>query len=144
MYIIISLFVHFKYTVKIYNHNLLKISINNHALLCIHIHNYSLPYIHINTHNNYHNKVYIETPKIFYHDTHKILKKHFFSCIYKNGWRKYYVLWKRWQIIHSGRSYITSNRYLEYIDSYNYYDIDGDKILLFNILSTPKIQIKKK
>ena len=41
-------------------------------------------------------------------------------------------------------SYITSNRYLEYIDSYNYYDIDGDKILLFNILSTPKIQIKKK
>ena len=41
-------------------------------------------------------------------------------------------------------SYITSNRYLEYIDSYNYYDIDADKILLFNILSTPKIQIKKK
>ena len=28
-------------------------------------------------------------------------------------------------------SYITSNRYLEYIDSYNYYDIDVDKILLF-------------
>ena len=41
-------------------------------------------------------------------------------------------------------SYITSNRYLEYIDSYNYYDIDVDKILLLNILSTPKIQIKKK
>ena len=40
-------------------------------------------------------------------------------------------------------SYITSNRYLEYIDSYNYYDIDVDKILLLNILSTPKIQIKK-
>ena len=72
----ISLFSRFKHTVKIYNHNLLKISINNHSLL----------YIHINTHNNYHKKVYIETPKIFYHDTHKIKKKTiFFSCIYKNG-----------------------------------------------------------
>ena len=38
----------------------------------------SLLYIHINTHNNYRKKVYIETPKIFYHDTHKILKKCFF------------------------------------------------------------------
>ena len=27
--------------------------------------------------------------------------------------------------------YININRYLEYIDSYNYYDIDVDKILLF-------------
>ena len=27
-------------------------------------------------------------------------------------------------------SYINSNRYLKYIDSYNYYDIDPDKILL--------------
>ena len=27
--------------------------------------------------------------------------------------------------------YINSNRYLEYIDSYNYYDIIVDKILLF-------------
>ena len=27
--------------------------------------------------------------------------------------------------------YINSNRYLEYIDSYNYYNIDVDKILLF-------------
>ena len=27
--------------------------------------------------------------------------------------------------------YINSNRYLEYIDSYNYYDIDVDRILLF-------------
>ena len=27
--------------------------------------------------------------------------------------------------------YINSNRYLEYIDSYDYYDIDVDKILLF-------------
>ena len=27
-------------------------------------------------------------------------------------------------------SYINSNRYLKYIDSYNYYDIDVDKILL--------------
>ena len=26
--------------------------------------------------------------------------------------------------------YINNNRYLEYIDSYNYYDIDVDKILL--------------
>ena len=28
-------------------------------------------------------------------------------------------------------SYINSNRYLKYIDSYNYYDVDVDKILLF-------------
>ena len=28
-------------------------------------------------------KVYRETPKIFYHDTHKIIKKNFFSSIYK-------------------------------------------------------------
>ena len=34
-----------------------------------------------------------ETPKIFYYDTHKIIKK-FFSCIYKNGPTKYYVLQK--------------------------------------------------
>ena len=27
--------------------------------------------------------------------------------------------------------YINSNRYLEYIGSYNYYDIDVDKILLY-------------
>ena len=27
--------------------------------------------------------------------------------------------------------YINSNRYLEYIDSYNWYDIDVDKMLLF-------------
>ena len=27
--------------------------------------------------------------------------------------------------------YINSNRYLKYIDSYNYYDIDVDKILSF-------------
>ena len=27
--------------------------------------------------------------------------------------------------------HINSNRYLEYIDSYNYYDIDVDKVLLF-------------
>ena len=28
-------------------------------------------------------------------------------------------------------SYINSNRYLKYVHSYNYYDIDVDKILLF-------------
>ena len=27
--------------------------------------------------------------------------------------------------------YINSNSYLKYIDSYNYYDVDFDKILLF-------------
>ena len=34
--------------------------------------------------------------------------------------------------------HINSNRYLGYIDSYNYYDIDVDKILLFKkvIMST--------
>ena len=37
-----SLFVRFKYMIKIYNHNLLKISINNHTLLCMHINNHAL------------------------------------------------------------------------------------------------------
>ena len=49
-------------------------------------------YIYIKTQNNYYKKVYIETPKIFYYDTHKIIKKIFFSCIYQNGPRNYYVL----------------------------------------------------
>ena len=31
--------------------------------------------MHVNTQNNYHKKVYIETPKIFYFDTGKIIKK---------------------------------------------------------------------
>ena len=39
--------------------------------------------MHINTQNNYHKKVYIETPKIFYHDTHKIIKKFFFLLYIK-------------------------------------------------------------
>ena len=46
----------------------------------------------MSTQNNYHKKVYIETPKIFYYDTHNIIKKLFFSCIYKNGSRKYHFL----------------------------------------------------
>ena len=45
----------------------------------MHISNHHLLYIHINTHNNYHKKVYIKTPKIFYYDTHKIIKKFSFS-----------------------------------------------------------------
>ena len=50
-------------------------------------------YIYINYTRNYHKKVYADTPKIFYYDTHKIIKKYiFFSRIYKNGPRKYYVL----------------------------------------------------
>ena len=50
--------------------------------------------MHINTQHNYHKKVYIETPKIFYYDTHKIIKNIyiFFSFIYKNGPRKYHFL----------------------------------------------------
>ena len=46
--------------------------------------------------------------------------------------------------------YINSNRYLKYIDSYNYYDIDFDKILLFkkiryndvNKMMTVPLQLK--
>ena len=56
----------------------------------------------------------------------KLLKIYFFSCIYKNGPRKYY-----------DKSYTITDLYLNhnisfgYEDSYNYYDIDADKILLF-------------
>ena len=39
--------------------------------------------MHINTQNNYHKKVYIETTKIFYHDTHKIIKNFFFLLYIK-------------------------------------------------------------
>ena len=60
------------------------------------------------------------------------MKKKFFLVYIKNGWRKYYVLWKRWRIIYTVvDQYINSNRYLGYKDSYNYYDVDVDKILLF-------------
>ena len=44
----------------------------------MHINNHPLLYVHINKHNNYHKKVYIETPKIFYYDAHKIIKKYIF------------------------------------------------------------------
>ena len=56
----------------------------------------------------------------------KLLKKKF-SCIQKsimffeNDDKSYTVV----------DLCINSNRYLKYIDSYNYYDIDVDKILLF-------------
>ena len=56
--------------------DLLKISINKHALLCTRINTHY--YIHINTYDNYYKKVYKETPKIFYHDTDKIIKKYIF------------------------------------------------------------------
>ena len=60
------------------------------------------------------------------------MKNKIFLVYIKNGWRKYYVLWKRWRIIYTVvDQYINSNRYLGYKDSYNYYDIDVDKILLF-------------
>ena len=49
-------------------------------------------YIHINTQNNFHKKVYIETPRMFYYDIHKIIKNFFFLSYIKNGPRKYYVL----------------------------------------------------
>ena len=39
------------------------------------------------------------------------------------------VFWERWHTVVN--QYINSNRYLEYIGSYNYYDIDVDKILLY-------------
>ena len=44
----------------------------------------------------------------------------------------FYVLWKQWHKSYTvADQYINSKRYLGYKDSYNYYDIDIDKILLF-------------
>ena len=68
---------------------------------------------------------------MFYHDTHKIIKNFFFVhsikmdqeniMFFENDDKSYTVI----------DLHINSNRYLEYIDSYNYYDIDVDKVLLF-------------
>ena len=84
---ILSVFLHTLSTKQEYMptilHILLEISINNHPLL----------HIHINPHNNY-DKKYAWRYLLFYYDTHKIIKKNFFSCIYKNGPTKYYVLQK--------------------------------------------------
>ena len=61
----------------------------------------------------------------------KIIKKNFFSCIYKYGPRKC-MFYKN-----TDKSYTITGLYLNhnisfgYEDSYNYYDIDIDKILLF-------------
>ena len=43
-------------------------------------------YIHINIQNNYHKKVCIQTPKIFYYDTHKIILKNVFLFLYIQKW----------------------------------------------------------
>ena len=50
--------------------------------------------------------------------------------VYRNGQRKHYAFWK------DDKSYTVvdvylNDRFLAYKDSYNYYDIDVNKILLF-------------
>ena len=74
-------------------------------------------------------KVYIETSQIFYYDTHKFIKKNFFLVYVKMAEENVMFFEnndKSYTMVHL---YINNNRYLEYIDSYNYYDIDVDKIL---------------
>ena len=112
----------FKHIVKIYNHNLLKISTNNHPLVHIHINNHSLLYIHINTHNNYHKKYTQKDPKYFIN---------FFFLVYTKIDQENIMFYKN-----KNKSYTMTDLYLNHIsfryeDSYNYYDIDFDKILLF-------------
>ena len=62
----------------------------------------------------------------------KLFKKTcFFSCIYKNGLRKYYVLYNQAESYNIVDLYLNNNKFFGYKDFYNYYDIDVDKILLF-------------
>ena len=61
----------------------------------------------------------------------KLLKKNFFSCIYKNGPKNIMFFENDDKSYTVVDLYINSNIYLRYIDSYNYYYIDVDEILLF-------------
>ena len=61
----------------------------------------------------------------------KLLKKIFFSCIYKNGPKNIMFFENDDKSYTVVDLYINSNIYLRYIDSYNYYYIDVDEILLF-------------
>ena len=71
--------------------------------------------MHINTQNNYHKKVYIETPKIFYHDTHKIIKK-FFFLVYINMAEENIMFFENDDKSYTGADlYINSNIYLNCI-----------------------------
>ena len=72
----------------------------------------------------------METPKIFYYDTHQIIKKKFFFLAYTKRDKENIMLFKTqdksYNIIDL---YLNRNIFCGYKDSYNYYDIDVDKIL---------------
>ena len=126
-------FAHFKHTVKIYAYNLqilLKISINNHSLLYIRINNYPLLYIHINTHNNYNKKYTQKHPKHFTMISIKFFKKILLAYIKKAGENIMFFENDDKSCTVVGL-YLNHNVFFGYKDSYNYYDIDIDKILLF-------------
>ena len=60
----------------------------------------------------------------------KSIKEFFFSCIYKNGPKNIMFFENDDESCTMVDLYL-NNRFLGYKDSYNYYDIDVDKILLF-------------
>ena len=104
--------------------------------------------MHINTQHNYHKTVYIETPKIFYYDTHKIIKSiyiYMFIYIYMYIYLYVYIFLVYIKMdqenITFSKNQGTSqamtdlhilgyNTSFGYEDFYNCYDTDDDKILL--------------
>ena len=82
--------------------------------------------MHINKQHNYHKKVYIETPKIFYYDTHKIIKNiyiYIFFLVYIKIDRQNIMFFKNDDELYTMVDLYLNHRFLGYEDSYNHYDI---------------------
>ena len=72
-------------------------------------------------------KVYLEIPKIFYYDTHKIIKKKINSCYIKMD-QEDIMFFKNQDESYTMIDLYLYDRFFGYKNSYNYYDIDVDKI----------------
>ena len=70
-----------------------------------------------------------ETTKIFYYDTHKYIKRNFFLVYIKMD-QGNIMFFKNQDKSYTMVDLYLNNRFFGYKDSYNYYNIDVDKILL--------------
>ena len=73
----------------------------------------------------------MEIPKMFYYDTHKIMKKFFFLVYIKIDQQNVMLFKNQEESYNIVDLYLNNNIFSGYKDSYNYYDIDADEILLF-------------
>ena len=73
-------------------------------------------------------------PKIFYHDTHKIIKRNIFVFVHSiNMAEEYIMLFENDDKSYTMVDQYINHRYLKYVDSYNYFVVDVDKMLLLKI-----------